>query len=219
MSRTSNTKADGAAVKVEAEVDETIHVGAGGTLVVPREDIGAGIVEGVDLDIASKLPIRIRKPGRREFVKVNRGAELQTRLLHHRPNPEAMDVEHYYVSMDLRPPIIEELKGVRVFPYWSLATKTHALWVVNVNPDNRWYESLNLLFQQGDEFFKNNAVRIVSDKIAGLYHVKFRAVDVEVVWPDASTEELLGEALGHDHFITSPDHPVYADLVAGTELT
>jgi hypothetical protein len=30
--------------------------------------------------------------------------------------------------------------------------------------------------------------------------------------------ELLAEALGGDRFITSPDHPIYRDLVEGTEL-
>lgn len=203
----------------EAEQTDTIQVGAGGTLVVPQEDIGADIVDGTDMGIAGMLPKRIRKPGRREWIKVRRNSELQTRLLIHRPNPEAMDIEHYYVDKDLRLPIAEELKSVRVFQYYSLSSTSHGLWVINVNPDNRWYESLNVLLRQDAGFFDTNAVRIVSDKAAGLYHVKFKPVDIEVTWPDATTQELLGEALGANRFITTPDHPVYVELTDGKDLS
>lgn len=207
-----------AAKRIELEPTDDIHVGAGGTLVVPEEDIAAGIVEGEDMNIAAQLPKRIRKPNRREWVMLRRDSELQTRLLIHKPNPESMDVEHYYVAMGLRLPIMSELKAVRVFQYWSLTTKMHELWVINVNPDNRWYESLNQLLRQDEAFFEVNAVRIMSDKEASLYHVRHKPVEIDVTWPKASTQELLGEALGAGRFITSVDHPVYADLVAGTEL-
>lgn len=218
----NEAKIDGAEIAagtIEAETVDKINVGAGGTLIVPREDIGEGIDEGTSMDIAEGLPKRIHKPGRRDWVKLNRESELTTKLLIHRPNPDSMDVEHYYVAPGIRLPIVDELRAVRVFQYYSLGSKTHGLWVVNVNPENRWYESLGILLRQPNEFFVKNVIRIVSDKEAGYYKVKYRSVDIQVKWPEATTQQLLGEALGPGRFISSVDHPVYADLVAGKELS
>jgi hypothetical protein len=72
--------------------------------------------------------------------------------------------------------------------------------------------------KQPPEFFKNNAVRIISDKARGDYRVKFKPATEAVIWPEKPTSELLGEALGVDRFITSVAHPIYADLIAGSEL-
>jgi hypothetical protein len=197
---------------------EEIRVGAGGTLVVPREDLGADIDGSSELDIAGMLARKIRKPDRREWIALNPGSELPTRMLLHKPKADGFEVEFYYVHPKLRDPIRDELKDVRVFVYYSLATKVHALWIVPVTPGNGWYESLALLFQQPAEFSAQNAIRVVSDRDNARNRVKYKPLPIRVVWPTKTTSELLGEAIGASHFITAPDHPLYRDLIEGTEL-
>jgi hypothetical protein len=198
---------------------EEIRVGAGGPLVVPREDLGADIDGAGELDLAGMLAQKIRKPDRREWIALNPASELPTRLLLHKPKPDGFEVEYYYVEPKLRDPIRDELKDVRVFVYYSFATKAHALWIVAVTPGNSWYESLALLFQQSADFFDQNAIRVVSDRGNSRNRVKYRPMSACVAWPAKSTNELLGEAIGASHFITTPDHPLYRDLIEGTELS
>ncbi len=197
---------------------EVIRVAAGGKLIVPREDIGADIVDESELDLAGMLAQKVRKPGRREWIALNPASELTTRLLLHKPKADGIEVEHYYVAKGLRAPIHDELKDVRVFGFYSFTTRSHALWIVNVTIDNSWYESLQTLFQQPAGFFEVNAVRVLSDKDNSRYRVKHKPLPGPVTWPTRSTEELLGEALGHERFITTADHPIYRDLVEGVEL-
>ncbi len=199
-------------------LEEPIRVGAGGTLVVPREDFDADIDEGSELDLAGMIAQKIRKPGRREWFALNLASELPTRMLLHKPKADGIEVEHYYVAQGLRGPIREELKDVRVFIFYSYTTRTHALWIVNVTLENSWYESLVPLFQQPAEFFAEHAIRVVSDKGNSRYRVKFKPTPARVVWPAKPTEQLLGEAIGASRFITTPDHPLYLDLVEGVEL-
>ncbi len=200
------------------EPEGPIRVAAGGKLVVPREDIGADIDEGSELDLAGMLAQKIRKPNRREWVALNPNSELPTRMLLHKPKADGIEVEHYYVAQGLRGPIREELKDVRVFVYYSFTTKAHALWIVNVTLENSWYESLVSLFGQSADFFAGNAIRVVSDKANSRYRVKYKPLPARVAWPAKTTEQLLGEAIGAARFITSPDHPLYLDLVEGSEL-
>jgi hypothetical protein len=208
------------------EADDTIRVGAGGKLVVPREapdDLGD---DGEELDLASALVKKVRKPNRREWIVLRRDSELPTRLLLHKPKADGIEVEHYYVDRKLRGPIRDELKEVRVFQFYSVTARAHALWVVNVNPDNSWYESLQQFLRQPAKFFEEKAFRVISDKDNSRYRVRhkdrrdesFNGTAAHVAWPSKSTDELLGEALGAGRFITSPDHPLYRDLTGGVEL-
>src|SRR5262245_21177176 len=50
--------------KIESEATNSIQVGAGGTLIVPREDLDAGIIDGEELDLAALQAKKIRKPDR-----------------------------------------------------------------------------------------------------------------------------------------------------------
>jgi hypothetical protein len=197
---------------------EEICVGAGGPLVVPREDLGADIDGASELDLAGMLAQKIRKPDRREWIALNPASELPTRLLLYKPKPDSIEVEYYYVDPKLRDPIRDELKDVRVFVYYSFATKVHSLWIVTVTPGNSWYESQALLFQQSADFFAQNAIRVVSDKGNSRYRVRVKPTQSCVAWPTKTTEVLLAKAIGPSHFITTPDHPLYRDLVDGTEL-
>jgi len=195
-----------------------ISVGAGGKLIVPRENIGTDVTEGSDLDIAALQTLKHRKPHRREWIVIDVESAITTKFLVHKPQPTAIDRELYYVAPALRAPIADELTDVRVLRFYSIAAKAYALWVVNVNVGNSWYDSVATLLRQPVEFFESNAVRIFSDRASSSYRVKFKPIDHIPPWPPRSIEELLGEAIGADHFITSTDHPVYDELISGTEL-
>jgi hypothetical protein len=204
---------------IEPERTDAINVGAGGTLIVPREDFDGDIDEGAEVDLISAQPKKIRKPDRREWIALKPASELPTRLLLHKPKADGIEVEHYYVDKALRGPIREELKNVRVFVFYSFKTKSHGLWVINVTLDNNWYESLAQLLKHPTEFFDKNAIRVISDKANSRYRVRYKPMPSEVAWPEKPTNELLTEALGQSRFITSPEHPVYRDLVEGVELS
>ena len=119
-----------------------------------------------------------------------------------------MDEEYYYVRSDLRHAIREELKDVRVFVYYAVKTKTHALWIVKVTLDNSWHESLSPLFTLKSEFFEDNEIRVISDKPTSRYRIRSRPKTSNVTWPQKPTDQLLGGALGEDHFINDAEHPV-----------
>jgi hypothetical protein len=205
--------------EIEREAEDRIHVGTGGQLVVPREDIGVDIDVGDDLDLAAMQTKKHRKPNRREWIALRPSSELTTRLLLHKPKADGMDTEYYYVASHLRGPILDELKPCRVFLYYSYSTKTHALWIVHVTIDNSWYESLQTLLRQPAEFFAEKAIRVLSDKPNSRYRVKHKPLPTPVTWPTATTESLLAEAIGADKFILDAHHPLYRDLIDGNELT
>ena len=201
---------------IEREQSDRIDVGGGGKLIVPREDIATESDVGEELDLQVLQAKKIRKPERREWIALRPESELPTRLLIHKPKPDGFDVEYYYIAQHLRSPIRGELKDVRVFLYYSFKTDNYALWVINVTIENSWYESLQTLLNQPPEFFSEKAIRVFSEKPR--YRIKHKPMPGRVEWPTKSTEELFGEALGPERFISTPDHPIYAALVEGVEL-
>jgi hypothetical protein len=68
------------------------------------------------------------------------------------------------------------------------------------------------------QFFIENAVRVVADKDRFRYRIKYREFSIAVQWIEKPTDELLGEALGAGHIISTKNHPVYRDMIAGKEL-
>jgi hypothetical protein len=232
---TSQSESQPEPVEIEADRDRTyeadeslpaidrvpidgLRVGAGGTLVVPREDIGDEIDDSTELDLAEMMPQKVRKPGRREWIALNPASKMTTHLLLHKPKADGFDVEHHFIDKRLRPAIREELKGVEIFVYYSFTMRAHALWIINVTPENSWYESIASLLKQPSEFFDKFAIRVISDKPNSRYRVKYKPLPGPVAWPNKSTGQLLGEAFGPSRFITRPDHPIYVDLVEGLEL-
>ena len=204
--------------QIERDHNDHIHVGVRPLLLVPREDIGMDLEIGDDLDLVAMQAKKCRKPNRREWIALNPASEIATRLLLHKPKADGMDTEYYYVDPSLRRPIAEELKPCRIFQYYSFTTRTVALWIVHVTVDNSWFESLQVLLRQPADFFACNAIRIMSDKPNSQYRVKHKPMPSEVIWPTTTTDQLLGEAIGADKFITSADHPLYRDLTDGNDL-
>ena len=74
--------------------------------------------------------------------------------------------------------------------------------------------------EQAPAFYDSHLIRIISHRLAGKYRRKQKPANVAALyqWPDRPTAELLGEALGADHFVTATSHPVYRQLVEGTDL-
>jgi hypothetical protein len=208
----------GQPLSVPSEPVEAIHVGAGGKLVVPREDLDADVDDGIELDVTSLQALKIRRPDPLEWIKFNPAFELTTRLLPYTPPNDRFATDYYFVDKALRDPIRGHIRSVRVFLYYSIPTKTFAIWIVNITPGNSWYESIATLFKQPAEFFSKHKIRVQPDTAEQRRRFRHKEEPRPITWPDASTENLLGEALGPGGFIRSADHPVYRDLVEGTEL-
>ena len=136
-----------------AQPASAILVGHGGPLVVPREDLAIDLDDGLDLDLGALQAKKVRRPGRREWFALDPARALPTRLLIRNAGPNGLELEHYYVSPEIRGPIREELRDVQVYPFWSYAAQSLALWVVSVTPDNSWYESILPLFQRPVSFY------------------------------------------------------------------
>jgi hypothetical protein len=58
------------------EQTEAILVGAGGKLVVPREDFDEGLDGGTEIDLLGGLPKKVRRPDRREWIALSPTSEL-----------------------------------------------------------------------------------------------------------------------------------------------
>ena len=217
----ASTRFDPAAMEEAEEAttipDEKIVVGNGGIMSIPREDFD-------DDDVSEELGgsrVRIRKPGKREFFILNPALEWPTKLLVHKPKgPDSMEEELYWVSKALRESIRGELKAVRVFLIYSVSARRFALWVVKVTLGNDWYESLqDRLLRKPPDYFTTYEVCVKPDKESSRYRVLRRPRSVKVIaWPTRPIGDLMAEALGQSHIISTPDHPLYIDLTNFEEV-
>ena len=89
-------------LNVPQEEEDRIIPRAGGRLVVPREEIEDDYSAGEELDLNHDSPLKTRKPGRREWIRLYRKQQLQTKLLILKPNPDMIDPEYYWVDHKLR---------------------------------------------------------------------------------------------------------------------
>ena len=195
---------------------EEIKVGAIGKLVVPREEYSILDDDGDELDLGGG--IKIRRPRRREWIVINKQAEMLTKLILYKENEDDMDTRFLYVEPKLRAAIREELKDVRIIPYYSIKAQRNYLWDVPVTLENSWYESKSKLLKQPDSFFQTTMIRIMSDMDNHKIRVKAKPLDKKITWPTETTEALLGEAIGEDNFIRDMSHPIYQELISGVEL-
>jgi hypothetical protein len=193
------------------------------SLVVPAEEIGVDR-GGEDLDFSAQMLPSIRKPDRTEWFTFDPTDPLLvhlTRLLAVQTGPGGFESRYFYVDPVLRRPIFEQIRDVQVVLFWSLRDKRWGLWIVNVNPDNGWYQSLAPFLGQPSEFYLDRKFRIESDRSSGRYRIWGDKLPDTVklpVRPTRPVPELLGAALGPQGFIRSADHPIYQQLIAGEEL-
>jgi len=203
-------------LNVQRKEEDRITPQAGGRLTVPREEIEDDYSAGEELDLTSGIAATIGRPGNQEWFRPFPNLELQTKLLVRKPN--AFDVEYYSVDPKLRKRIASEIKQVRVIPYYNISAKCYGLWIINVFVGNSWYESQRSLLSRDDKFFDANKIRMRSDKESRLYRFFALSLETTVNKPPDTTGELLGQALGEDHFIRDINHPVYQSLIEGEEI-
>jgi hypothetical protein len=199
--------------------DDTIHVGASGLLTIPREDDDDDDDGG---DENTGCEIKIRKPGRREYVVLDPDRMLPVKVISHKPDgDDSVREDFYYVPKDspLRQPLRDEMKLAHVWLYYSPRSRRFRLWIVKVNVGNEWYDSLHArLFRKLPEFYKTHEFRVWGDQEQRHYRVKQRERSPDPVpWPVRDVGTLLAEALG-DNVITSADHPMFKELVSGKEV-
>jgi len=195
-----------------------IKLGTGGPLVVPRESLE--LDSSTDLDFGAYQLAPVRRPGRLEWIALKPERVLETRLLPMTTGPGGFDKEWFYVAPEIRGPIREEIRDCLVHPFYSELHRGLFLWIVAIHEGNAWFESLRPALEQPAEFYGGHLIRIVSHRLAGRYRCKQRSANVATLyqWPDRPTAELLGEALGEDHFVTDVGHPIYRQLVEGQDL-
>ena len=156
-----------------------------------------------EVDFAKCSTSKLQKPGRREWIVLNKASEYQTRLLVHSPGKDDIEKHHYWVHPNLRAPVIrEELKGHRIFLYYSTRARTFRLWPMPVTEGNSWYESLVSLLAFDEDWFRSHEIKVIPDKSESEYRVRQRPVTKEITWPGKSVDELLAEAIGPDRIIT-----------------
>jgi hypothetical protein len=196
-------------------VDDAIKVGNGGLLVVPHEDIDAGIDEGTVLTSPSDQ-ISVRRPDPHEWFSLRPDLQLRTRLLVVKSQTR-YEFSYYYVDPTLREPIEREIRSVRVFPFYSHLKHRFDLWVVRVTQGNSWYESIDQVLAKPREFFEQQAIRMTSDVDSGIYRFRAKALTFSAQWPE-NTGKLLGAALGEDGHIKASSHEVYRQFTEGVEV-
>jgi hypothetical protein len=196
----------------------TIQPGSIKKLRVPMEDIAAGITPSEELDLSAEAKLKIGKPRGDEWIRLFRESELLTRLLVHKPNPNSFEEEHYYVDPALRDPIQDAMRDVRVIPFFAVRARAYRLWILKVTPGHSVYESVEPLFSLPSAFFTSHELLFKYDKTSTRYRIRKRETESTVECPSSPTEELLGEALGEDHFIHSVEHSLYRELTAGEAL-
>jgi hypothetical protein len=209
-------------IESESAEDDEIHVGAGPKLRIPREDCDDDDDDDGEEEVVGTV-IKIRKPGRRERILLDPTMQMTVKLLVHKPGGEdTIKEEYFYVPKgDLRDDISDELKSVRVVLYFAIKARRFRLWLVKITPGNDFYDSLlDKLFKQPAEVILRHSWKAAADLASGIYRVRKRRLrpNETAVWPDRPMEDILGEALGQDHVISSPDHELYDDIVSGEEV-
>ena len=137
----------------------------------------------------------MRRPGRREWFALDPARALPTRLLIRNAGPNGLELEHYYVSPEIRGPIREELRDVQVYPFWSYAAQSLA--VSGLSPSPRTTPGTNRSSRCSSGRCRSTTsaqFRVISDRANGRYRVKHKDAPATALWPSQSTDVLLGEA-------------------------
>lgn len=197
-------------VEAVEEVEEAVK------FIIPAEEED-DLLEESEFDMDAEMGLRIRKAGRTEFFKMNPAGVFSAFMLPYKSTPDAMDETTYWVVGKLRGKVANDLRKVKYLPCYSCASKRLFIMPVKVS-DTDWYRSLEILFRQPREFFDRHAIRIKAEKELGRYRIMYRQDADSVSWPTKSTAELVTDALGSANIISSPDHPIYQELISGMEL-
>jgi hypothetical protein len=195
-----------------------IRLGGLNKLEVPAEDIGADD-GGQDIDFSAQMTPPIRKPEQYEKFSIFPSLALRTRLLAVRSGAGGIETKFYFVDRKLRNPVSTGIRDAMVLPWWSYRDKRWCLWIINYNPGNTWFDSIQPLLQQPAEFYADKAFTVESDRTGARYCVRSHAAPSRVPSePGRTVNEMLGMALGPKGFINTTDHPVYQQLTSGEDV-
>jgi hypothetical protein len=204
-----------ATLDIESEAVTT----AATALVVPSEDVGTGYDDGgADIDTGQEMAPVPRRPERQEWVQFLVAAMITCRLLVVRSAD--FRVNYYHVDKSIRRDVAEDLKLCRVVPYYSLLNRRVYLHISTwVEPGvSGWADSLAILWGKPQSWHDRHAVLVRSNRERARYDLRVKPIEQIPAWPTATTNELLGTALGTAGFITDPNHPAYQRLLEGEEL-
>ncbi|QEL13884.1 hypothetical protein [Limnoglobus roseus] len=198
---------------------DDIKVGAVGSLAVPVEDVGGEFNDGEDLDTAEGIPT-VRRPGRHEWFTLFLDRELRCRLLAVKKAGRTFENDYYHVATELRRTIPGEVKPFVVVPYYSWDLKRVDLFVTPAYEPgvSGWGDSMLVLLRKGTEWHAKHQVKIMSNKDAAKYDIRFDDIPGTPVFPAELTGVLLGTAIGPDRFITTAENPVLRTLQKGAVL-
>lgn len=161
----------------------------------------------------------LRKPGPNEKVHLYRAGVQCVELLPIRQGVGTKEVtELYYVEEPLRDPIKIHIRIYCVLPFYSAPRQEWVLWPVPVSNTN-WYRSVQRMLLKSESFFAEHVITVSSDTLRGQYLIRGIRLTLQVPEMPGTTLDLLAEALGDDHFITTAEHPVYQSLIAGEVIS
>lgn len=158
------------------------------------------------------LTVPARRPGRTEFFRVHPDKEYSVDWYVIERNDE-LDRETYWVSLDFRAELLDELRPVRIFTCIN-KRGTVFLWPAKLpTPENRLGRSWADSALEIAEYAKGTWVKMVGKRDLNAYEMfKARGDLGEPDWPDKSLSELLRIAFKGDRLIDSPNHPVLREL-------
>jgi hypothetical protein len=211
------------AVEAVPELIRPIHPGTGGNVGVTAEEVNDFDNEGYGDEHEPPGKIKLQKPAPREFNVIDPARVIPVRFLIHKPGgKDSVKEEYFFVTQDIRKDILDELKAVRVYLYYSVDAREFRIWPVKVTPGNSYYDSLQAkLFNQKPEAILGFEWLIRANTAQSTYHVRRRqpvADRKSIVWPETPLTDLVTEAIGHDHIISSKEHPLYLALLQGEEV-
>ena len=190
-----------------------------GKYLIPQETLARPAGTEVDAS-ADTLPC-IRTPGGQEWIMIAPGLDriFTTNILVYKPSPDSRESLHYVTDQGLRnhSRIANLLRLIKFYLCFSLVTRSFFLWPVKVL-NMAQYHSLDAHLRKPPEYFVENAFLVSWDHDLMRHSVSFDPNPVTVPWPEKSTDDLVGEALGADAIISDPSHRVFASLTRGKEL-
>jgi hypothetical protein len=201
---------------------ERIQPHAGGRLIVPTVDIELDDEQEIE-DETTCEKLTICNPARNMWIVLDRSNWVKAKLLKFqpespdKPNQRSQKAKWFYVDEPLQQKIKSELCYAWVLPFLSVETNICRLWAIRVTTGNSWFETLHTkILSKPAEFFTDFEFNIQAREIN--HRVKRRPRTHNPPWPNKSTNVLLSEALG-ENIIATADHPFYASLIDGEEVT
>jgi hypothetical protein len=203
----------------ERKIDPaSVHVSEIGERVLEDADDGG---TPVMLDPAL-IVVPIGRPTQFSWLQLYPDRMLSTPLLPYKPTQDSSP-DYHFVAPELEAPLREYLKQVNVHLVWDASGGGSCfLWLILQSTFSPYYLTMQRALALGPEFVATHLFNFgkanLRVKSCPLKQREPRPSDPTVVLPSRPVSQLLPEALGPDHWITSTSHPVYAAVTAGSRV-